>query len=110
MMSKWEWIEKACVENGFKRSAIIANEIETLLKRLYCNTKTKEWENDHEAYVFDDAEEIDFLRSSPEYCIACVESQNCEDCLLAIGDFRCSNEKSLYRKFTNVFWKEAFKK
>lgn len=110
MLSKWEWIEKACTKNGFEKSASIANEIETLLKRLYGNTKTKEWENDHEAYVADDAEEIDFVRSSPEYCIACEESQNCEDCLLAARDFQCGNEKSLYRRFTDIFWEEAFKK
>ena len=110
-MSKWEWIEKACVENGFKRSAIIATELETLLKRLYGNTRTKKWENEYRGFSFHfTPEEIVHLMTVTQYCIACEEvllkSQGCSTCRLANVDFRCSSNRSLFSQFVKTFWEE----
>lgn len=82
--SKWEWIERQCRELGADECADIAHEIEEVLKRLYGDTVTKEWEKKYNMLDVLDAH-IDLccirvIANTAIYCIACEEESNCINC------------------------------
>lgn len=111
MLSKWEWIAKACELNEFEKSMIIAIELENLLKNLYGDTKTKRWKEDYKHFISFSVKNIDRVIWECEYCIGCEHScENdlcCGDCLLTLEDFRCGSEKSLFNQFCTIYKKET---
>lgn len=103
MLSKWEWIQKACENEKLYGSAVIARQMEHLLKEKYGNTMTEQWIEDYDYSEPLSLDSIYRIQSSRTYCIGCVHAEFlCENCLLASKDFECPNEKSLYQKFLKL--------
>ena len=115
MMSKWEWIEKACIVNGFSESAEIARKIEGILKDLYGNTVTDMWESELGSDIIPSIKSsssfyIRFVLLRPEFCIACDrESGDCDSCKFGLLTGRCGTSYSLFCKFRDTFFLEMEK-
>ena len=108
MRSKWEWIRDACRELRYNEAAGIADEIETVLKEIYGNTKTIAWMRDY----IDIKEEITYrdiyiLAGNTDYCIGCVEDVKCNICRFAEREGYCLSYESLYQNFITALLKEG---
>jgi len=118
MLSKWEWIAEKAREIGNDELAVVAEDIEKLLKEIYGDTITKQWEEDYHEIEWmwrrciDEKDEIMLLRDvmlRGYYCIACVECNRiCFNCSFARLAGRCSDDDSLfgraYDKLKEVEW------
>ena len=108
MRSKWEWIRDACKELGYNEAAGIADEIETLLKDIYGNTKTIAWMREYigvkERYLV--SINIWIVASSMEYCVACMEEELCENCRFRKRAGGCNSKGSLYNRFFDALHRE----
>ena len=103
--SKWIWLAKKCSRLGFKKSKILAQEIEEALVNIYGDGATSEWR-------FADKEDVDFLfKASREafimeikYCPGCIETVvDCTKCRFGKEVGICSEENSLFSKFKHTF-------
>ena len=110
--SKWIWLTKKCSRLGFKKSKVLAQQIEDLLVKIYGDGATSEW-------CFADKEEVDFLfKASREafivetkYCPGCVETVvDCSTCRFGKEAGICSEEDSLFSKFKHTFESEEHEK
>ena len=112
MMSKWEWIEKACETQGYIESAKVARQIEDVLYRLYGTTITKAWRNLEKKEVEGAFKNEPFdIISNVDYCCACEESKKfCDECIFGMEVGTCNRKDSLYVKFCDIFGEEQSKK
>lgn len=127
MLTKWEWIEEKCKENGLKESGKIAKKIDDLLKKIYGRKHTEEWIRMYKAadgiylvhelegkksklaYVFE-------VANTASYCIGCIETKKgkkrldkelpCSRCKFGEQAGWCGSEGSLFYEFTQTFEKE----
>lgn len=109
MLSKWEFIEKKCLELGAVKCAGIAKNIEQILKKQYGDTKTEGWINEYEETerTHEDLENIRNLAETVSSCIACVKStedcgdsgSRCNYCKFADIAGGCTEKKSLFADF-----------
>lgn len=104
MRSKWEWIADACRKLGYEEAAGIADEIETVLKDIYGDTKTIAWMRDYIGIKYRNLYSIHSINiwniaGIVEYCIACMEEALCENCRFKEHAGSCSKSGSLYTKF-----------
>ena len=113
MRSKWEWIRDACSELGYNEAARIADEIETLLKEIYGDTKTIAWMRDYIDIIKEmrvSSPNIWSVACSSFYCIGCAEDtqvDNCYNCRFKKRAGSCFKNGSLYSRFMEVFSMDA---
>lgn len=109
MLSKWEWIAKACEYEGLYGSAVIAKQLEHILKEIYGCTITERWKNDYGLLKSFSLDGIYRIQSSGPYCIGCEDSNySCGRCLLNSKHVGCWNRRSLYQRFLKVLEWEVY--
>ena len=109
MRSKWEYIRDGCMSLGFRESMKIADEIETLLKEIYGDTKTVKWMRDYILYIKEEeptARDISIIAGSVEYCIACMED-GCTTCRFRKRGGGCGTDNTLFRYFLYALDREG---
>lgn len=112
---KWEWIRDYCIQQGFTKSAEIADQIDRVLCYLYGNNDTSQWKEfiagmDKDKIV--DMPSYAVTRqiiSNSKFCIACqIRTYRgfCSDCDFAALVGGCRDESSLFGEFIDVFYYE----
>lgn len=101
--SKWIWLRKKCSRLGFKKAAVLAQEIDDVLLRLYGDSSTEEWRFAEKSYVkaYFKASRLDFILDT-RFCPGCVESKDCESCLFGEEVGICTENYSLFSRFRDA--------
>lgn len=101
--SKWTWLRKKYSRLGFKEAAVIAQQIDDVLVRLYGDGSTEEWRFADESYInaYFKASRLDFILHT-KFCPGCMKSKNCEECLFGKEVGICKYNGSLFSKFRDA--------
>ena len=104
MRSKWEYIRDACKELGYEEAAGIADEIETVLKEIYGDTRTIAWMRDYidikngDCFMSSRLSDIYLVTVDIVYCIAC-DKDGCSSCRFRKRSGGCASGTALFGRF-----------
>jgi hypothetical protein len=108
--SKWGWLEAACKEQGLRRSAKLAGEMQEELCALYVDDGL--FEGDDAQIILgrsmDDAQDFFMVLNSPRTCPACVLHWQCckSECRFGQNESVCLGNSILFDKFQKMVCKE----
>lgn len=109
--TKWDWIRRACRLCGMENSALIAEELDKLISKLYLRKTTPQWIEEYRNYNLTKTTDIYHAATAGEFCVPCYERfrerhPSCEGCLLVINGEECLCDFSLFSKFLYEFHNE----
>lgn len=109
---KWEWVRDYCIQQGFIKSAEIADQIDRVLCYLYGDQDTQEWnefledKNKGEWLNVHPTEVYEKIITESLFCIACMGCTRCSQCKFSKLVGTCGKEGNPYLEFEDEYNKE----